>query len=541
MKTKIIAAIFVLTVLAGLIFLPSDKSKEAAKNSGTKIQDKIYVAVEGAGEIAVISVKDKTVIKKIDLSDEINGMKIGFMPHNVQVAPDNKTVWVTANANDKAMKMSFRFVPRAQADEGRGEKAGMKVNDEVIVIDPLTDKIIKRIEIGSDLHLSHVVLTPDFNYAIVASQAKGIIYKINAKTYEIEKEINTEKGGEPHGLRISPDGKTAYIAMLGGKSLGILDIGKMNLSYVPLKGAAVQTGVTPDGKYALASIYDAKSLAVYEIASGKLAYVDLPKEAKGPVQIYPTPDSRFVYVADQGYYFNQPAGNSIYKIDLQEMKVAETIKGGNAPHGVVVSQDGKFAYVTNLLSDDLSVIDADTGKEVARIKVGKTPNGVSLFYGEGLFVSKNNSEKDRLMIKETNLNLGNASKSEIVSRKGIHWHPELKVIIKGEAITIPANIGIGKQYADYPFYDPMMSMTDMHTHDASGTLHWEVMQGPVKKEEVRLSAFFATWGKKFDENCIFEFCNGKEGRVKMFVNGKENTEFQNYQVNNKDKIEIRYE
>ena len=151
--------------------------------------------------------------------------------------------------------------------KGMTRKRSINPNDEIIVIDPLTDKIIKRIEMGTDLHLSHVALTPDSNYAIVAAQTKGVIYKINAKTYEVEKEINTEKGGEPHGLRISPDSKTAYIAMLGGKSLGILDIAQMSLTNVPLKGAAVQTGVTPDGKYALASVYDAKSLAVYDIAS----------------------------------------------------------------------------------------------------------------------------------------------------------------------------------------------------------------------------------------------------------------------------------
>ena len=46
--------------------------------------------------------------------------------------------------------------------------------------------------------------------------------------------------------------------MLKGKSIGVLDIEKMSLSYVPLKGATVQTGVTADGKYALASVYDAK-------------------------------------------------------------------------------------------------------------------------------------------------------------------------------------------------------------------------------------------------------------------------------------------
>ena len=415
---KIIIGLIVLAALAGGYFLLSGKtplrqssdgaSKETSKKLEVKIEDKIYVAVEEAGEIAVISVKDRAVIKRIDLSADMGGTKIGFMPHNVQVAPDNKSVWVTANAMDMSEdKVSFNVISKARADEGHGEEKELKVNDEVIVIDPLTDKIIKRIEMGTDLHLSHIALTPDFNYAIAAAQSKGVIYKINAKTYEVEKEINTEKGGEPHGLRISPNGQTAYIAMLKGKSIGVLDVEKMNLSYVPLKGAAVQTGVTPDGRYALASVYDAKSLAIYDIVSQKLSYVDLPKEAKGPVQIYPTPDSRFVYVADQGYYFNQPKSELVYKIDLQEMKVAETIKGGTAPHGVAVSQDGKFAYVTNLLSDDLSVIDTAHGKEVAKIKVGKMPNGVSLFYGEGLIATVSESEKGFLTAEETAFDFGN--------------------------------------------------------------------------------------------------------------------------------------
>lgn len=391
-------SLMILAVGAFILFSESDK-----------IQDKIYVAVEEDGEIAVISAKDQTVIKRVDLSADIDGMKMGFMPHNVQVAPDNKSVWVTANAMAMDMggaEVSFFKILRAQADEGHGEEGAMEVNDEVIIIDPFEDKIIKRIEMGTDLHLSHVVLTPDSNYAIVAAQSKGVIYKINAKTYEIEKEINAEKGAEPHGLRISPDGKTAYIAMLGGKSMGVLDTEKMNLSYIPLKGAAVQTAVTPDGKHALVSVYDAKSLAVYDIASKKLSYVDLPESAKGPVQIYPSLDSKYVYVADQGYYFDQPAGDLIYKIDLEKMKVAETIKGGAAPHGVAVSKDGKFVYVTNLLSGDLSVIDTAQGKEIAKIKVGVMPNGVSLFYGEGLSLSKFGDKNGYLMAEETVFDFG---------------------------------------------------------------------------------------------------------------------------------------
>ena len=48
-------------------------------------------------------------------------------------------------------------------------------------------------------------------------------------------------------------------------------------------------------------------------------------------------------------------------------------------------------------------------------------------------------------------------------------------------------------------------------------------------------------GKTFSKDCIFEYCSGADGTVKMFVNGKENTEFENYLINDKDKIEIRYD
>ena len=36
---------------------------------------------------------------------------------------------------------------------------------------------------------------------------------------------------------------------------------------------------------------------------------------------------------------------------------------------------------------------------------------------------------------------------EIVSQGGVHWHPVLSIDIKGIKQEIPANIGIGMQYA----------------------------------------------------------------------------------------------
>lgn len=118
--------------------------------------------------------------------------------------------------------------------------------------------------------------------------------------------------------------------------------------------------------------------------------------------------------------------------------------------------------------------------------------------------------------------------SDIVSRYGIHWHPQLSIYINGVLQEIPANLGLG--VVERP----------VHTHDTTGTLHLEI-QGLVRKDDVKLNAFFKVWGKQFNSNCILDSCNGPNGKVKMLVNGKENTEFENYHMQDKDKIEIHYE
>ncbi len=117
--------------------------------------------------------------------------------------------------------------------------------------------------------------------------------------------------------------------------------------------------------------------------------------------------------------------------------------------------------------------------------------------------------------------------SDIVSKKGLHWHPELTITIKGQKQEIPANIGIGAVHQP------------IHTHDATGTLHLEI-QGLVTKEDIKLGKFFKIWGKQFNSECIFDSCDSPSGKLKMFVNGKENNEFDNYLMQDKDKIEIIY-
>lgn len=336
------------------------------------VEEKVYVALEEEGTVAVIDSRTRRVLTNIDLTEEGGGMRTNYMAHNVQVAPDGKTVWVAANA----MEMGNEH---AATDADMEKEMGAGARDQVIVIDPLTDRIIKRIPIGTESHLAHVVVTPDNKTAYVTSQEKGEVYKINAEAYAVEKTLSLGAGSGPHGLRISPDGSKAFIALVSGKALAVLDTRTNAVEKISSDSGMVQTAVTPDGTYAFASLYSTKQILRLDITSGKTTVIDLPVEAKGPVQIYPTPDSRFLYVADQGYYFDQPTSTLVYRVDIEKTVIDQTIPAGTAPHGIVVDKQGKFAYLTNLLSNDVSVIDTTLGKEVARIPVGKMPNGISVW------------------------------------------------------------------------------------------------------------------------------------------------------------------
>lgn len=59
---------------------------------------KVYVANEADGSVSIIVLQDSVRTTKINLSDGSGNI---FLPHNVQTAPDGKSVWVTAEDSNK--------------------------------------------------------------------------------------------------------------------------------------------------------------------------------------------------------------------------------------------------------------------------------------------------------------------------------------------------------------------------------------------------------------------------------------------------------
>lgn len=133
-----------------------------------------------------------------------------------------------------------------------------------------------------------------------------------------------------------------------------------------------------------------------------------------------------------------------------------------------------------------------------------------------LFVSKSDSSCQTDSVTE--MNIGEHK------NLALHIHPNLKIIIDGKEQIIPANIGIGSNL-----------MRPLHTHDSSGKIHIEALC----QREFKLREFFEIWDKEFSNDCIFDYCVDN-GSLKMYVNGKENLEFENYFMQDKDQIHIEY-
>jgi YVTN family beta-propeller protein len=151
-------------------------------------------------------------------------------------------------------------------------------------------------------------------------------------------------------------------------------VNQKEVAKIPAGKGPAQVGIAPDGRLAFVSLSEENAVAVIDPATRKV----IRKVAVGsvPIQLYATPDSRTLLVANQGT--RKKPGSTVSLIDLESFKVAKTIVTGAGAHGVVVDRDGRYAYVTNIYANSVSVLDVKDRKVVATVRVEKGPNGISV-------------------------------------------------------------------------------------------------------------------------------------------------------------------
>jgi hypothetical protein len=104
-----------------------------------------------------------------------------------------------------------------------------------------------------------------------------------------------------------------------------------------------------------------------------------------------------------------------------------------------------------------------------------------------------------------------------------NWRAQIAIVIFNEQYPIPADIGVTNQ-----------TTAKVFTTNSDGIIY------KTGTEDVMLKDFFDEWGQKFNSTCILDYCNTNTSSMRMYVNNKENMDYELYIIKNGDFILIDY-
>ena len=325
--------------------------------------DTVFAAVEEDGALAEVDGTTGALIRTIDLSEVTHGVAMRFDVHNVQAAPDGRTVWLTA-------------MPAAAH-----EHSSELMPDELIGVDTSTARVTTRIELGEALHAAHVVLRGSLAY--VTAYEADLVLVVDLASERVIRTFPLPPGTHPHGARLTPDGVTLVVAGMGDGSMHTIHTGTGYVESYALPGRAIQTAVLPDGSAAFATVYDTRQVAKLDLSAGSVSLFDLPDGAAGPVQLYPAADAT-LWIADQGMLDGDEAGHRLYRMRADDGAVDLTVDVSPAPHGVVVNAESGRVWTTTLVEGTVQAVDGSSGEVVWTTPVGNGPNGITCLHTGGV-------------------------------------------------------------------------------------------------------------------------------------------------------------
>lgn len=294
--------------------------------------------------------------------------------------------------------------------------------DTVDVIDPATNKVVGTIE---GIELNHgATASPDGAWIYVSNEHESSLDVVESKSLLLMYRIPLS--GHPNNISIGRDGTRVYVSITGVP--GAVDVIDTTLrtviKTVPTKMATHNTYVTPDGKFAVAGSIAGKDITVIDTATNEVAWVLTMDLGIRPMAILANPDGSTKWVIMQLTAFNgfavvdfathkeinrvklpdlpadrkpYPPGaeishgmaitpdrttllvvsrinSAVYSYSLPDLKLQGTaFLEGKGSGWMSIETSGKTAYISNVVTDDVSAVDIKSMKEIARIPVGASP------------------------------------------------------------------------------------------------------------------------------------------------------------------------
>lgn len=309
----------------------------------------LYVHNTDSGEISKIAIPEHEVIGTID---------IGLYMDYVAASPDGRTLYVN--------RIETLGVPRAKNIGDWGE---------IIAVDTATDEIKWRMRLDGMPH--HMSVSHDGKLMFVPYYNTWWTAVIDLEKREVIKKLFTGHGS--HGTKISPDGKRLYVGSMMNDILSIIDIPSLEvIGVIPFRDGVRPFAMTKDEKTMYVQQSHLHGFWIVDLEKRKkvrkFMLPELPADVRMP-ELYPHNVNHGIILSrdEKLLLVNGSIANYVAVYKHPELELLKTIPVGDDPNSIALSLDGRFAYVTNRQSDDLSVISLETLEEVKRMPLGDLP------------------------------------------------------------------------------------------------------------------------------------------------------------------------
>ena len=332
-----------------------------------------YVANLSGNTVTVIDVDpaSPTYNQVIDTNPAlagVQGITVGSTPHTLAITPDGKRLYVTHYT-------AGNYVSVVDLDPTSTNY------QKLIDTDPVTNGV-QNIPVGTNP--AGIAINQSGTRAYVANSNGASVSVIDidptSGTYNQVIDADLSSGGidtiavpnGPFKVAVSPDGKRIYVSNITDSSVSVIDIDPTSPTYHKL----IDTNPAATGANAISVGSVPQGIAVTPGPNGARAYV-----------VNTNLDTVTVIDIDP----NSPNYNKV--VDTNPMVAGvQNISVGDAPNRIAISPDGKRAYVTNVLGNNVAVIDIDPASVtynqvidtnpatvlVDAIPVGSSPGGIAI-------------------------------------------------------------------------------------------------------------------------------------------------------------------
>jgi YVTN family beta-propeller protein len=245
------------------------------------------------------------------------------------------------------------------------------------------------------------VASPDGETVYVTNwnQAEPALYVLDAETLAERYRVHFPEplGTLPHGLCVTADGSTLYTTHEYGNSVFKIEVGKTeqdtHLTPIPLGDPGpglrpLQVILDATESFAYVTCFGTGEVRVIDLALGEMVQV-IPIGGNPWLEAL-TPDGSKIFVGNWGK-------NGVDVIDTSTRTVESLTNAGRPnpifarPHGVAISDDGRYAFVSNENTNDvipphhggsgnlgaITVIDVETNQVVKSLVVELDPTGLA--------------------------------------------------------------------------------------------------------------------------------------------------------------------